>query len=110
MEELFQNIGGRLVPAPPKEMVRRPDYDTSISAANSLVPKRNKLQIEVLDAFRELGAMTDEELEQLPRFERYTYSTVRKRRTELFQRGEIEIVGDKLNSHGSRMKIWNVRY
>lgn len=74
-----------------KGMVRRNDYDTSNAAAASVKKVRNKTQEAVYQAYVSAGeaGLTDGELERLPQFAHFTYSTARKRRTELFQRGEI---------------------
>ena len=90
-------------------MCRRPDHLTSIFAASMVEQIRSKLQRRIIDAFKEYGRMTDEQLENLPRFLHYGISTVKKRRTELYQKGIIVCVGETHNSRGSRMKIWDLR-
>lgn len=89
-------------------MVRRNDLDTSYAAAEHVIPRRNQLQLRLLEAITTYGAMTDQQLEDLPEFRRYAYSTVRKRRTELYQRHELVITGETINSRGVRMKIWDL--
>jgi len=95
-----------------KGMVRRADHSTSVSAAVGVVKRdKSKLQAEVLAAFHELGPMTDGELEALPRFSQYAYSTVRKRRTELYQNGDLVDTGERrisVPSH-SAMKVWRLK-
>ena len=52
--------------------------------------------------------MTDEELNQLPEFSEYGPTTVRKRRTELYQAGLVEQYSVKRNSRGVKMIVWNI--
>jgi hypothetical protein len=94
-----------------KGMVRHDDHSTSVAAAVGVVKRdKSKLQREVLAAFVELGPMTDGELEALPQFAHYAYSTVRKRRTELCQRGDLVETGDRRMSEGnSPMKVWRAK-
>jgi hypothetical protein len=89
-------------------MVRRDDHETSIEAAEAIAPKRSPLQCAVLGAFIRLGRMTDAELEALPEFGGFAYSTVRKRRTELFQDGLVEETGEKRarREGKARLKVW----
>lgn len=91
-----------------KGMHRIPDHDTSIEAAGKWVLKRSKLQREVELAFYKHGPMTDEELEMLPQFRGYGISTVKKRRTEQYQKGRIVAVGRKRNSNNCTMKVWDL--
>lgn len=66
-------------------MVRYNSVRTEVLAAASVAPKRSALKAAIVQAFRELGPMTDEQLEQLPQFAfpKYAPSTIRKRRSEL---------------------------
>jgi hypothetical protein len=83
------------------------DHDTSIGAARTVLPHLTQLQHRVLDAFRFNGAMNDEQLEQLPCFRDCSPSTIRKRRSELVERGELTCVGRSMNAKGnSAMKVW----
>lgn len=93
-----------------KGMVRKPSHDTSIKAAESVVDKRTTLQRLVLDAFKIRGNMTDEQLEQTPfPLKQYLPGTIRKRRTELYQMGILEIKGKSINSTGSSVKVWGLK-
>jgi len=85
-----------------KRMTRREDYDTSNEAADRVFTKLRPLQKRVLAALRK-KPMTDRQLEALPEFEEYMYSTVRKRRSELFQDGLVEKAG---RDPETRMTIW----
>jgi hypothetical protein len=89
-------------------MVRRPSLVTSVFAASAVELIRSGLQKRIILALYELGAMTDDELEGLAQFSHYAYSTVSKRRTELYQKGIVVIVSEKLNAHGCRMKVWDL--
>jgi hypothetical protein len=76
----------RLLFDPPARMVHRSDLPTSVGAAIRLVPR--------------LGAL-------LPQFESYGPSTIRKRRSELYQAGELERSGVHRNSRGQTMTVWD---
>jgi len=87
-------------------MVRRDDPTTSVRAARSVVRGISALQRQVLEVIAAAGAagVTDGELEALPAFGKFAYSTVRKRRTELYQGGYLEVVGER-----DGFKVWAVR-
>ena len=87
---------------------RRNDPPTSIAAANAMRRPLNDLHEAVLGAFHELGRLTDEQLEQLPRFASYGPSTIRKRRSELYAIGRLRQVGQVLNSRGRPMLVWGL--
>jgi len=108
-EDLFVEIAGKLYPNT-KGMVRRNDPNTSHEAAQGVVRRNiSNLQREVMEAFEAKGPMTDSELEELPQFVRYAYSTVRKRRTELYQKGELVMCDfERANKYGSTMKVWDL--
>jgi hypothetical protein len=89
-------------------MVHADDPHTSIDAAIVIASRRNELHEKVLAAFAHYGAMTDEELENLPEFHDYGPSTIRKRRSELFQQHAIVAVGEAVNTRGRKMLIWSV--
>ena len=86
-------------------MVRTDDRETAVLAAETVLPKLNRLRTRVLALIAEAGpdGLTDKELEQLPEFARYAYSTVRKRRTELFQAGYLVEAGVR-----DRLTVWTV--
>lgn len=88
-------------------MVHADDPHTSIDAAIVIASRRNELHGKVLAAFARYGAMTDEELENLPEFHDYGPSTIRKRRSELFQQHAIVAVGEAVNTRGRKMLIWS---
>jgi hypothetical protein len=99
-------------------MVRNADHDTSVLAAEHQAEKRSELQILVREALRResrtrvfsdgLKGLTDEELRLLPEFGGLAESTVRKRRTELRQKGDVVAIGKRLNSFNEWMKVWAV--
>ena len=91
-------------------MVHRDDPSTSLDAAANLLPRLNTIQKKVLDALRGLGPMTDEELELLPQFADYGPSTIRKRRSELYQAGLVVEAGRKRNTRKLKMIIWRYNY
>lgn len=95
----------RLPPA-----VRRRDPSTSHDAADRHPRSLGALHQEVMDAFRtaerERRTLTDEELERLPQFAHLAPSTVRKRRSELYQAGWVREAGSILNSRGCKMIRW----
>lgn len=88
-------------------MTHHDDPYTSHEAAAAIERRRTELHEKVLEAFDAHGAMTDEDLEQLPEFVEYGPSTIRKRRSELLQAGAIIAIGDRRNSRGRRMLIWS---
>ena len=98
----------RVDPEQIRGMVRSTDLHTSRDAAAVVEPKRTALQIKVLHALENHGRLTDEQLERLPEFEGLAPSTVRKRRSELWQRAEIACYGDVVNSRGIKMMVWGL--
>jgi hypothetical protein len=89
-------------------MVHRDDGFTALESAHVIARRRSELHELVLQAFAEAGPMTDEELERLPQFRTFGPSTLRKRRSELYEMRALEIVGDKRNSRGRSMFIWAI--
>ena len=89
-------------------MVRRDNPSTSVAAAHIVRPRVTKLQQRVLEAFAHYGPMTDEELERLEQFSNYGPTTVKKRRTELYQSGYIVRRYTKRNSRGVKMIVWDL--
>lgn len=87
-------------------MVHTDDPSTSYQAAEKLMPKLHALHECVLNAFEAEGPMTDEELEELPQFAAYGPSTIRKRRSELYQAGKVTQTGKRKNSRGQNMIVW----
>lgn len=83
---------------------RANDHSTSIEAGLAVSEKRSALQATILEALQRLGPMTDRELEALPVFARYAPSTVRKRRSELYQDECIEPTGERRG----RLKVWRL--
>lgn len=89
-------------------MVRESNPFTSKDAAIVVARKRTELHERVLAAFEQYGPMTDEELERLPEFRDFGPSTIRKRRSELFQQDALIVVGDRVNSRGRSMLVWRL--
>jgi len=87
-------------------MVHADDPYTSIAAATVIIQRRTELHEKVLQAFAAHGAMTDEQLETLPEFHDYGPSTIRKRRSELFQQHALVPIGEAVNTRGRKMLIW----
>lgn len=86
-----------------RSMHRKSDHETSIAASERVAKScKTELQSAILEKLIELGPMTDGELESLPVFSHYGPSTVRKRRSELFQDGKVEKTGEVR----SRMSVW----
>lgn len=90
-------------------MVRSGDHGTSVMAAESVAESMSELQQKVYSALKTYGPLTDEELESLPQFARFAYSTVRKRRTDLYQNGAVFKIGEKLNSRRRQMIVWGLK-
>ena len=89
-------------------MIHRGDPDTSTEAAIGLLPRLGALHERVAAALESEGPMDDERLEQLPQFQRYGPSTIRKRRSELYQAGKVERRSVHRNSRGQRMIVWGL--
>ena len=84
-------------------MYRKNDHDTSIEAARVVAEFRTVLQQQIFEVLQ-VRPMTDGELENLPQFMSYGPSTVRKRRSELYQAGLIRESGERRG----RFKVWAV--
>lgn len=70
------------------------DPDTSRRAGEKVRKLGTGLHARVLEALRGCS-LTDRELEQLAQFQQYGPSTVRKRRSELYQAGHVVAVGER---------------
>lgn len=81
-------------------MVHGDDPVTSQAAAVALLPKLSTLQAAVLAV---ADGRTDREIERLPQFSDYAASTVRKRRTELYQMGKLRPDGER-----DGLTVWRV--
>lgn len=87
-----------------RRMVHKGDPQTSLDAAERIMPKIGSLHLKVLAALT--VPMTDEELELLDEFHGYGPSTIRKRRSELYQLGKVVGVAERKNSRGQKMIVW----
>ena len=85
-------------------MVRTNGHATSVDSALKIAKVRSGLQERVLEAFYQLGPMTDGEVEKLERFASCAPSTIRKRRSELYQAGVLIKTEDRRNG----MIVWKV--
>jgi len=88
-------------------MSRNTDPKSSKAAAESILPRLSGLQQQVLDVLRERkqttgDGMTDGELERPPQVRNLRFSTIRKRRTELMQKGFVRSTG-RLRE---KMTVW----
>lgn len=95
---------GRLAPKTHKN-----DPVTSVAAAVALQPRLSRLHKQVMAALKAHGPMIDTELEELPQFRGYGPSTLRKRRSELFQAGYLRRVAVRRNSRGQKMIAWGIQ-
>ena len=68
--------------------------------------KLRALQLRVLEAIRELGPIDDATLETLPRFAGLGFSTIRKRRSELFQAGRLRAFDTITRPGRGRITRW----
>lgn len=91
-----------------KGMVHAGDPSTSHEAAHGINQCKTKLHQRVLAAFQTFGAMTDGELEAIPEFASYGPSTLRKRRSELFQLGRLKVKAKRRNGRGFNMVVWDL--
>jgi uncharacterized protein YwgA len=93
-------------------LVRDHDHSTSIAAGVHQEQHRTKLQERIYQVFlRTPDGLTDEELRFHPEFaaDDYAESTVRKRRTELEQRGLLVDTGvTRINRSGMAMTVWGL--
>jgi hypothetical protein len=89
-------------------MVRHGDPSTAKAAAGAVAQHRTELHKLVLEALRTHGPMTDEDLEQLPQFKDYGPSTIRKRRSELFESKDVLSSGARKNSRNRPMIVWKI--
>ena len=92
-------------------MVHRDDPQTSVDAALTVKRKIGKLHQRVYNAVaryisRDGQGITDEELELLIEFQGYGPSTIRKRRSELYQAGDLTSDGARKNKRGQKMLTW----
>jgi hypothetical protein len=97
------DAGGRERPDVPRGMVHRDGLPTEREAAAKVARKLGELHHAVLEELRARGPMTDRELECLARFDALGPSTVRKRRSELFQVGRLEAFGKR-----DGLTVWRI--
>lgn len=91
------------------KMVRQDSSDTSIEAAESVIPVLPKLQAEVLAYAKLMGknGFTDEQMNEY--FQTYK-SSYRTRRAELVEQGLIEDSGFRVQQTNKRtMILWMVK-
>lgn len=86
-----------------RTMVRPTDRVESQRAAVDVLPHVSKLQRRLLEIFALEGAYTDGELESRKEFAHLKFSTIRKRRTELYQAGWLVDVGRR-----EKMTLWGL--
>lgn len=88
-------------------MIHGNPLSTEVEAAQAISRHLTELHHKVHDMLSQCP-QTDEELERQPCFAAFGPSSVRKRRSELYQAGLIEVCGERSNSRGRRMKVWCV--
>ena len=93
------------VSLPTEAPTRRGGMRTSDAAAES-IDDVSERQWATWNALRNFGPMTDEDLERLPQFRAYGHSTIRKRRSELFEQKAVVPCGARKNSRGRQMILW----
>jgi hypothetical protein len=87
---------------------RANDLPTAKAAGNSFEKRGlSELHARIL-AWLKAAPMTDEDLERLHEFKYLAPSTVRKRRSELYQLGRIHQVGTRFNTRNRPMGVWGV--
>ena len=102
MTDLFQWVPPAQQFSTP-DMHRKTDHQTAIDASERVAKScKTELQSAIYEVLIERGPMTDGELETLPQFSQYGPSTVRKRRSELYQAGRVTETGEVR----ARMKVW----
>jgi hypothetical protein len=78
-----------------RTLARPGDPDTSKQAALAISDRLTELQQQVYQTFVAAGPMTAKECEDLPEYETWGFSTVRKRCSELLARGWLVRTGVK---------------
>jgi hypothetical protein len=93
-----------------KAHARRSDPDTSHASAAAFTEDRlTQIQRDVLDFFRSHGRATDEDIEDALSSKHPAFSTLRKRRTDLVQRGFLRDTGERrLNRNNRKMIVWEI--
>lgn len=84
------------------------DGPTSREAAVAVAGGSKAMHKKILEAFANCPTLTDQELEELSVFRGYGPSTVRKRRSELFQMGKLKQMAVTKNSRGRMMIVWGL--
>lgn len=88
-------------------MIRHYAHETEVAAADVVAPKRGAIQALVFQAFQRYGDMTDDTLyERVRDGVEYAPSTLRTRRSELVEAGELRAVGFRANSRGRKVILW----
>jgi hypothetical protein len=91
-------------------MVRIPDHDTSVDAAESVVRGASTLRNLIHRLLLEYGDQTDDTLRDRVRIlgYNYGYSTTEKRRGELVSQGRVIDSGSReRNARGRQMILWH---
>lgn len=88
-------------------MTHRDDPQTSHLAADVIRDKLPKIQQAVVDAIIKHGPMSGRQAEKLPEFECYGFATIRKRISELAQKGVLVNVG--LDRDGTPATVYDIR-
>ena len=97
------------LPPSTRGMVRANSPATSREAAQAVAYKTNEIQAAVLSWFRRVRNGTDCELEDSLGAEYPGFSTLRKRRGELVQKGYLRDSGaTRVNRRGRHMIVWEV--
>lgn len=91
-----------------KALVRATDPPTSGESAAAVYESLTDLQRKVFDFIRERGMVIDSEIVEWGYTQGYAESTLRKRRTELSQKGLLELCGSRLNKRNRRELSWQV--
>lgn len=98
------DLGPLFAPALPEAPTVAPaDHVTSRMAAERVLPIAGSLRLRVLRAIASCEGLTDAELERLPEFASYGFSTVRKRRSELFKARLVAGDGTRLG-----LTVWKL--
>ena len=92
----------------PARLARRSDPGTSKQAAALVLPKLGRIHREVMASYRELGAMSARQCEQLERFGDYSPSTIRRRITDLHRHGKLVADGTETESGKSPCTVYRV--
>lgn len=101
-----------LFQTPIEHMVRASDPTTSVAAAKKAQARSDTLESRVLEAFHDMGTLTDGELEKMERFRGENPNSLRTARSHLCKKTKLIYAGftrGHPDRPTSEMSCWRVR-